>query len=189
MILYGTVTSPYVRRVRIVALELGLAFELRDANVDAIQAELRAIAPAWKIPTVQFGDSTVLWDSSLINDELVRRHGFIPALDTEGKQRLAVLDAALDAAISLFYMRRDGVDLSAPYLRKQRERMDAAMDWITAELEAGRFGGALTLDTIAVVAALDWFDLRKTWPVEAASLKALSAQWNVRPSFASTLPG
>jgi glutathione S-transferase len=47
MNLYGTTTSPYVRRVRFVLEDLELPYTLVDVFTDAGQAELRARNPLW----------------------------------------------------------------------------------------------------------------------------------------------
>ena len=45
MKLYGTTTSPFVRRVRVAALELGHTFDLVNTAHDDGQAALRAASP------------------------------------------------------------------------------------------------------------------------------------------------
>ena len=47
--LFGTTTSPFVRRVRVVCLEKGLPFTLVPALTDEGQAALRAVSPVWKV--------------------------------------------------------------------------------------------------------------------------------------------
>jgi glutathione S-transferase len=193
--LWGTPTSPYVRRTRIVAIELGLEFELRNTNDPGVQDELIAASPTWKIPTVRFDDGTVTWESAIIHDALIRRAGgalpgggslAIPG--EEARLRIAAIDAALDAGIALFYMRRDAVDLSVPYLRKQRARIDAAMAWVTSQVESARVGTELSLDTVALVTTLDWFALRSAWPVQHPALLDAQSRWASRSSFLQTRP-
>ncbi len=185
--LWGTPTSPYVRRTRVLATELGVPFTLRNTNDPGVQDELVAVCPTWKIPTVRFDDGRVLWDSAIIHDVLVAGSpGVIPALDLDGRLRIAAIDAGLDAAIALFYMKRDAVDLGVPYLVKQRARIDAAMTWVTDQVEVGRLGQALTLDTIALVTTLEWFKLRSAWPVQHAALIGVVDRWSGRPSFVGT---
>lgn len=50
MKLYGTTTSPFVRRVRIVAEEIGEPIEWINTAVEAGQAQLRALSPIRKVP-------------------------------------------------------------------------------------------------------------------------------------------
>lgn len=196
MTLWGTPTSPYVRRTRIVALELGLPFELRNTNDPGVQEELVAASPTWKIPTVRFDDGSVAWDSAIIHDTLITAvggtlasgDGELSAPSQDARLRIAAIDAALDAGIALFYMKRDAVDLSVPYLQKQRARIDAAMAWVITQVEAGRVGAALSLDTIALVTTLDWFALRSAWPVQHPALLDAQARWASRRSFQETRP-
>ena len=72
--LFGTLTSPYVRRVRIVAQELGLEVERIDTVSDEGQAALREVTPIWKVPTAVVGDQP-LFDSAVITQHLLRHHG------------------------------------------------------------------------------------------------------------------
>lgn len=194
--LYGTPTSPYVRRVRVLARELGVEVALRNTNDAGVQDELVTICPTWKIPTARLADGRVLWDSAIINDRLIADtygvlvddDGVLSAPDEAMRLRIAVIDAGLDAAIALFYMKRDGVDLGAPYLQKQRARIDAAMGWVVGDLEAGSFGHRVGLDVIALVTTLEWFQLRGTWPVEHRALLQQLAWWGDRASFRETRP-
>ena len=55
MKLYGTTTSPFVRRVRVVATEVGQAFDLINTAHDAGTAALKAVSPIWKVPVVEVG--------------------------------------------------------------------------------------------------------------------------------------
>ena len=50
--LYGTKTSPYVRRVRVVCAELGLDPALHDTSTAAGQEELQRITPLGKVPAL-----------------------------------------------------------------------------------------------------------------------------------------
>lgn len=72
--LYGTLTSPYVRRVRALAEELGVGFELVDVFTDSGQARLRERNPIWKVPSADF-DGQLVFDSHVILDHLLAKHG------------------------------------------------------------------------------------------------------------------
>ncbi len=65
MKLLGTTTSPYVRKVRIVAQAAGVPLTFVDTRTDAGADLLAERAPVGKIPVLLDGD-TVLPDSSLI---------------------------------------------------------------------------------------------------------------------------
>jgi glutathione S-transferase len=173
MRLYGTVTSPYVRRVRVVALELGLPFELVDAFDDAGQAALRALNPLWKVPAVEL-EGRAIFDSRAITEHLLRRHGPGPLAvvdedDLDARNVTTVIDGALDSLINAFYLQRDGVTgAQASYVTKQNERAAAALAWVEARVDdvwltrARAFG----LPELALCTALEWMRFRGTYPVE-----------------------
>ena len=68
--LLGNVRSPYVRRVRIVALELGVKLAWIDTDGPQGEALLRELNPLWKMPVARFG-AQVLFESGLISRELL----------------------------------------------------------------------------------------------------------------------
>jgi len=196
MKLYGTRTSPFVRRVRVVALELGLPIELVDASTDAGQAALRAVSPIWKMPVVEI-DGELIWDSHAIIDYLMERHGHGPLRPVTAPWRESnlqhAIDGALDAAINVFYLTRDRVDVSQiPYMVKQQQRVAHAMTWLAGELRAHHFTDdpRLGLTELALVTALDWMRLRAAYPVaDSPALTAFLAHHAPRPSLTATLPG
>jgi glutathione S-transferase len=194
MRLHGTLTSPYVRRVRIVAAELGLPVAL----VQSDPALLPAVTPIWKVPVAELGAGETVLDSGVIVRTLIGRHGWGElAADVAGREideanLRTVIDGALDAAINLFYVvRRDGADPQLPYLRKQADRVDSAMGWVSERVVGGstRADGGFGLTEVALVTTLEWMRFRDAWPVERhpALVAALHA-WQGRPSVAESSP-
>jgi glutathione S-transferase len=200
MLLYGSFTSPYVRRVRAVAAELGLDYEMVDTAPADGQQKLRAASPIWRVPTAVI-DGAVIWDSHVIIDQLLSRHGHgglrpRPPVGAPGWAReqnlIHVADGALDAGINVFYLEREGVDVArTPYLLKQRERVASTLGWLERELHGAyftddrRFG----LAELALFTALGWFQFRKRYPVDAhPGLTAFHAAHADRPSLAATVP-
>src|SRR5579883_248983 len=68
MQLIGMLDSPYVRRVAIALLRLGLPFEHRPLSIFRHIDEFRAINPLLKAPTFVAYDGSVLVESTLIID-------------------------------------------------------------------------------------------------------------------------
>lgn len=190
MKLYGTTTSPFVRRVRVVAAELGVTIELSNTASSDGQEALRSIAPIRKVP-VAVVDGRTLFDSHAIIDWLIATHGWGPIARPDDPWRqhnlVNAIDAALDAAIQLFYLRRDGVAIDGtPYAVRQLERAGAIFEWLGRELASSR---ALGLAEIALVTTLDWMDFRETYPTEdLTALDGLRAAFRERPSLVSTRP-
>lgn len=195
MKLYGTTTSPFVRRVRVVAAEVGEAVDRVDTATDAGQAALREVSPIRKVPVAVI-DGRTLYDSRVINEWLVTTRGWhdlAPARDPWHQENLInAVDAAADAVIQLFYLRRDGVAIDGtPYAQRQLDRADAIFGWLATQLAPDRrsFGQGFGLVELALISALDWMDFRKTYPTErAAGLDAVRAAWRERPSLAATRP-
>lgn len=190
--LYGTVTSPYVRRIRILAHELGLPLTMVDTATDAGQAELRATNPLWKVPACRIGE-TLVFDSGVITQALLQKHGrdhWRPlAPDTPARNRITVADGVLDALINTFYLAKDGITpTQASYVQKQHDRAAAAMAWLDAQVgQAPSAGFGVT--ELAICTALEWMQFRGTYPVsDHANLVALVGQFAERPSMVATRP-
>ena len=192
--IFGTATSPYVRRVCVIAHELELEHELVDTSTDAGQAALRERNPLWKIPSVEL-DGQLLFDSRVIGEELVARFakGRITAPSEAAEHNaITVIDGALDSLINCFYFGRDGIGPEqSSYLTKQGERATSAVRWIEARVEAGwlRDPGALSLGEIALATAGAWMRFRATYPIDKhPALAAIIDRCEARPSFIATRP-
>lgn len=194
--LYGTLTSPYVRRVRIVALELGVDVEWIDATTDDGQRSLRAFNPLWKVPAARLGGEELL-DSHLIDERLMAHFGPGPLAavdpsDVATAKLCTVIDGVLDCLINAFYLRKDGADpASVAYVRKQFDRGTHALGWLEERVngpwltEAERFG----LPEIALVTTLEWIRFRNVVPLDAyPNLVSCAAHHAARPSVAQTAP-
>lgn len=195
MKLYGTTTSPYVRRVRVVAAEVGEPVERVDTATEAGQAQLREVTPIRKVP-IAIVDGRTLFDSRVIIDWLTttRGHGGLAAPADRWREANLVnaIDAALDAVIQLFYLRRDGIAIDGTaYATRQLERADAIFAWLGTQLAADRrgFAAGLGLAELSLVCALDWMDFRATYPTErAAAVASVRAAWAEHPSLGATRP-
>lgn len=196
MRLYGTFTSPYVRRVRVVALELGLPFEVVDTTTEEGQAAMRAVNPLWKVPTVEL-DGTPIMDSRNITEHLLRIHGPGPLAamgpdDLEARNVYTVIDGVVDALINTFYLARDGVaGEQASYMKKQHERAAAGMAWLEQRVDDVWLTRerAFGLVEIALCTSVEWMRFRSTYPVQRhPALMRCVEHHAERPSLAKTQP-
>lgn len=189
MKLFGSKTSPFARKVRIVAAELGEPIDWVDTATEAGSAEHRAIAPIRKVP-VAIVDGRTIFDSRVIIDYLIttRGHGpLTPPRDVWHERNvLSAIDATVDSLIQVLYLARDGATAGdyARYAQRQRDRTAAILGWLPDQVSAEQFG----LCEVAAICALDWIDFRQMYPTGAA-LAAVRAAWRDRPSVATTLPG
>ncbi len=194
--LYGTTTSPYVRRVRVVANELGVETELVDVSTDAGHKELRSLSPVWKVPCAQL-EGQLMLDSATITTHLLNVRGPGPlavysptAINTHNI--MTAIDGALDALINILYLGRDGLGVeSSAYLSKQRARAEHAMAWLEGQVRGPwltpveRFG----LPEIALCTTLDWMGFRDAYDYSKhRGLVACLEAHAGRPSLQGTPP-
>lgn len=195
MKLFGTTTSPFVRRVRVVAAELGCAVERIDTASEEGQAALRAVTPIRKVP-IAMVDGRTIFDSRVIIDWLTTTRGFAGLTPPSDRWRdanlLNAIDAAVDSAIQVFYLRRDGIAIEGnAFAQRQTDRIEAIFAWLGGELNAAgdSFGSGLGVAEISLIAGLDWMDFRKTFATEnVPQLSKLRTAWAERPSLVSTRP-
>lgn len=195
--LFGSLTSPYVRRVRIVAHELGLELDWVDTTTEAGQAKLREVTPLWKVPTLLL-DGEPVFDSAIIVRTLLQQAGPGPFVvpdpsDFATQNLITVIDGALDSLINTFYLVvQNGVSPdSAVYLKKQQERAAAALRWLDARVRGDQLGPqpGFGLPELALLTAIDWMRLRNAYPIERhENLLRCAAPHASRPSVLTTAP-
>jgi glutathione S-transferase len=194
MKLYGTTTSPFVRRVRVVAAEVNEPIELVNTAGDAGLVALRRVSPIAKVPVALISEADgdkPLFDSRAIIEWLEVHRGWPAPRDPWREGNLVnAIDAALDSVIQLFYLRRDGVAIDGtPYAQRQLARADAIFQWLATEVSDGSFTGGFGLPEISLVCALDWMEFRQTYPIErAVGVQPVRVKWRERPSLATTRP-
>lgn len=173
MKLYGSITSPYVRRIRFLCLELGIPFQLVDTMTESGQKELREKNPLWKVPYLET-DDVKIWDSHTITDYILETKGhgkFRPKAGDHFYREanlLTAIDQALDNAILLFYLNKEGIKPdAAPYLTKNALRISSILEFIKRELSGNHFfsDGKLGLSEIALYSTLDWMRFRSVLPI------------------------
>ncbi len=197
MKLFGTVTSPFVRRVRVVASELSLDVDRVDTATEAGQLLLAKLNPIRKVPAAEI-DGRTLFDSRVIIDWLTTTRGWgtlAPPRDYWREQNiLNAIDGAADAAISLFYLKRDGVAIEgSPFALRQTDRVASIFGWLSTELCADqssfRTSGDFGVPELSLICMLDWMDFRAAYPIQTApALLQLRQTWHTRPSLTATHP-
>ncbi len=194
MKLYGTTTSPFVRRVRVVATELGRPVALVNTAHDDGQAQLRALSPIGKVPVAEL-DGRTLFDSRVIIDWLTTLHGWgaikAPVDRWRDANLINAIDGALESGVQLFYLRREGVAVDElPFGARQVERIATIFTWLAGQLGQLGFGDGLGLPELSLVCTLDWMAFRSVYPADRvpAELRELVASLRGRASLAATVP-
>jgi glutathione S-transferase len=175
MRLFYSGTSPFVRKVLILAHEVGLRDAIRTISVTlsptAPDAELSRKNPLGKIPVLELDDGSALYDSRVICEYLDGLHGGPRRLPEAGVARFDVLrvqalaDGVGDAAVLVRYetfLRPEALRW-AEWTRGQCDKVVAGLAALEAELPS--FGPLLDLGQIAALAAVGYLELRK--PLEA----------------------
>jgi glutathione S-transferase len=163
--IYGTPTSPYARKVRILARAAGLAPAFVDTRVGDGAAALSRLAPVGKVPFVELELGRIMADSGLIaawlwthHEPALRSAGFsLRPDDWDDRERLVIVEGALDAAINRFYLLRDKLP-DQGYVTKQKERVDATLGWLDKHMAP--FARPLSAAALSLGCALDWMVFR-----------------------------
>ena len=197
MKLYYSPTSPYARKVRIVALERGL-----DGGIEMIPATpfenpvVAAANPLSKIPALVLDNGEALYDSPVICEYLDSLGDGLRVIPASGDARWATLrlqalaDGVLDAAFStVMEMRRAEPERSEEWLQRWRASILRAI--VAAADEPATTAADQNLGQITLACALGYVDFRLPgidWRAAAPGLVAWFDAWSQKPSFAATIP-
>jgi glutathione S-transferase len=201
MKLIGSLTSPYVRKVRIVFLEKKVDVDLELENVWAADTKIALNNPLGKVPCLILDDGEAIYDSRVIAeyvDTLSPVGKLIPAGSRERatvKTWEALADGVDDAGIlaRLEVTLRPTEQQSSEWLERQMGKIDTALAQMSRELgdNAWCHGNQMTLADIAVGCALGYMLFRFpniAWQAQYPNLDALYQKLMQRPSFAETAP-
>lgn len=123
MKLYGSYTSPFVRHVRIVLLETNQPCEFIETD----QAGSTAKSPTQRVPFLE-DDDVFLTDSVSIIKYLREKVGKVYCKSAKELDDMCLINTALDTTVNLFFIKRDGVDITAiPYLQRQAARVQSIL--------------------------------------------------------------
>ena len=203
MQLIGSLTSPYVRKVRVVMAEKKLEYRLILENVWADDTRVQDYNPLGKVPCLVLDGGDALFDSRVIVEYLDTLSPVGKLLPTGGRERAeaktwealadGLLDAALAARMEKTWDKRTEHERSQAFIDRQMGKISAAL----AAMERGLgdkphcLGVHLSLADIAVVCAIDYLDFRfpeVNWQDAHPALVRLQAKLMQRPGFAETLP-
>jgi glutathione S-transferase len=147
MQLVGMLDSPYVRRVAIVLIRLGLPFEHRPLSLFRHIDAFKAISPTLKAPTLVADDGTVLVDSTLIIDYVATLAPQAPSLTPRAPKaqlraaRLTGLSMLVcEKAVQFHYERvlRPLEKQHEPWAARVRGQLAAALDALEVEINGGK---------------------------------------------------
>ena len=201
MKLHHSVASPFVRKVRVVAIETGLdgRLELVTPTMTPIKpdADLVQDNPLGKVPCLVTDDGVALYDSPVICEYLDSLHDGPKMFPPAGAARWVALrrqaegDGIMDAGVLGRYetFLRPEERRWPEWLEGQKGKFRRALD--SLEGEAEDFGDTVDIGTIAIGCALGYLDFRygdQDWRATRPRLAAWCERFSARPSMAKTAP-
>lgn len=197
--------SPFGRKVRIVAIEKGLAERLEWVGVLttplAPNTELARGNPLAKIPTLVTDDGRSIYDSLVICEYLDTLHTGEKVIPASGARRWEVLtlhalgSGISDASILCRYenVLRPEALRWADWTAGQMKKIAGGLDWLESTVSALGNPAARDLDIgqIAVACALGYLDFRFPdidWRASRPALTGWFAECSKRPSMRQTMP-
>jgi glutathione S-transferase len=202
MKLIGSLTSPYVRKVRIVMAEKKLDYQFELEDVWASDAIVKS-NPLGKVPCLVMEGGEAVFDSRVIVDYLDTRSPVSRLIPEPSRERTEVrtwesladglLDAAILARLEQTWNGRTEGQRSQAWIDRQLGKVDASVQAIATGLADKPWctGIHMTLADIAVGCAVSYLDFRFPaipWRREHANLARLADKLNARQSFIDTRP-
>jgi glutathione S-transferase len=195
-------TSPYVRKVVIVALEAGLSDRIERLPTTVLPTrpneEFARENPLVKVPALITDDGLVLYDSPVIAEYLDTLHDGPKLFPASGTARWIALrhqalgDGILDAAILIRYEGLRPTECRwADWIDGQTRKMRGALASLEMELDAGHLSGPLTIGQIAIGCALGYLDFRfpgEDWRGRHRRLAGWFDDFARRKSMQQTIP-
>lgn len=194
--------SPFARKARVAAIELGLMSQI-DLQMTTVvpgqpnRAYGAAVNPLRKIPALVLDDSSIIHDSTVICDYLDNLVGGGRLIPAKGPARWQVLTRhslaqGMCEAIILVryetYMRPEALRWQA-WIDDQWDKVFSGLDWF--EANSLSTGATIDLAEITLGCLLGYLDFR--WPdVDWRARYGKLADWYTviekRESFAATVP-
>jgi glutathione S-transferase len=201
MKLIGSVTSPYVRKVRVVMAEKKLDYSFELDNVWGADTKVLQSNPLGKVPCLLMEDGSAMYDSRVIAEYLDTLTPVCKLLPPNGRDRAdvkvweALADGVLDAAVLVRLERtlRPREQQSEAWIERQMGKVMAGIHVMAGDLGEQAFcmGNHYTLADVAVGCCLGWLSFRFpeiAWRNEYPNLARLSDKLSERQSFKDTVP-
>ena len=189
---YST-TSPFVRKVHVLALETGQIDKIELVKTVTTDPDLGRDNPLQKVPAMEMDDGSSLYDSRVICEYLDSLAGgkFFPASGPArwtALKRQALADGMADAAVLRMMESKKPENLrSADWDKRQKLKVTQGL----AALEADHLGPQLDIGTLTVAILLDYLDFRfkaEEWRLAHPKLAAWHKTFSERASLKKTLP-
>lgn len=198
MKLYGSPTSPYVRKARVLLAEKNLACDFVHEDPWPEDSPIPARNPLGKVPVLDIGDGDYLFESVLVLNYLDQLDGkpLRPANKADSWETQwweALGQGILDAAVTrVVESRRPAEKQMVEKTAREESRIHRAIAVGEARFKGGEFlvGRTYTLADLVMGVALQYVDFR--YPHDWRSKSPKLAKWHAgivkRKAFQETLP-
>ncbi|MBK8970903.1 MAG: glutathione S-transferase [Hahellaceae bacterium] len=205
MQLVGSLTSPFVRKIRVQLLEKNIPFSFIEDIPWNANTQVGKLNPLGKVP-VLIDESGHAWFDSPVIAEFVESLEIRPRLlpiksraAVEVKQLEALADGTCEAGIAIFLERKRPDDKQSPeWIARQQGKLEAGLAQLAQIAVQAQSTGqewlhnsGFSLADIAAGAMLDWIEFRLPevkWAEKHPALNALMKKLNSRDSFKETIP-
>jgi glutathione S-transferase len=199
MKLIGSRTSPFVRKIRVLASEKGLACEFVEDSPSSPTSSVPGLNPLGKVPVLVTDDGECLYDSAVIAGyvDVLGAPRFVPddpLARVMARRDEALGDGIADAGVLMFYERkRNPSRQDEASVDHQRKKVRAGIAELGRRLALAPYlgGQSLGLADIACACALLWLELRLPefeWRKDNPTIAAWIERLESRPSFQHTRP-
>lgn len=203
MKLIGAVTSPYVRKVRIVMAEKKLDYQFVTEDVWSADTTITQSNPLGKVPCLVMEGGEALFDSRVIVEYVDTLSPVGKLIPPSGRERAEVktwealadglLDAAILARLEATWPGRKEGERSPAWIERQMKKINDSLVAMERALADRQYctGNHMSLADIAVGCALGYLDFRFAsldWRSEHANLAQLYERLAQRQSFKDSAP-
>jgi glutathione S-transferase len=201
MKLIGSLTSHYVRKVRIVMAEKKLDYVFALEDVWAPDTTILQATPLGKVPCLVMEDGGAMFDSRVIVEYLDTLTPVGKLIPPNGRERAevkcweALADGVVEAAtlVRLERLLRPPEQQSAAWTERQMGKVRAGLNAMSVGLADKPFcaGNHYTLADVCAGCALGWLSFRFPeidWRTEYPNLGKLFDKLSERQSFKDSIP-
>jgi glutathione S-transferase len=203
MRLLGSLTSPYVRKVRIVLAEKKLDYKFELEDVWSTDSKIAQANPLGKVPCLIMEGGEAVFDSRVIVEYVDTLSPVGRLIPEKGRERAEVrtwealgdglLDAAILVRLEQTWNGRTELQRSPAWTERQMGKVRAAVRAMSQGLGERPWaaGNHMTLADIAVGCALGYLDFRfpqLAWRGDYPNLAKLHDKLTQRTSFVDTAP-
>lgn len=203
MKLIGAITSPYVRKVRIVLAEKKLDYQFVTEDVWSADTQIATSNPLGKVPCLVMDGAEAMFDSRVIVEYLDTLSPVGKLIPASGRERAEVktwealadglLDAAILARLEATWPGRTDGERSQAWIDRQMGKITGSLKAMGRGLGEKPFcsGIHFSLSDVAVGCALGYLDFRfpaVDWRADHPNLTKLYEKLALRQSFVDTTP-